>query len=131
MLMMLFIVFFLMRRLPPRSTRTDTLFPYTTLFRPRPGSRRCSGERAPAARQGRDRALQISASDRVRRGASQDGHRQAAAPRAADPVARRLFPDEGEHDQVVARLAAHGRDGGPASVEHSTCRDWEQESDLA
>src|SRR3546814_21151000 len=26
-------VFFLMRRLPPRSTRTDTLFPDTTLFR--------------------------------------------------------------------------------------------------
>src|SRR3546814_1431822 len=25
--------FFLMIRLPPRSTRTDTLFPYTTLFR--------------------------------------------------------------------------------------------------
>src|SRR3546814_2210958 len=25
--------FFLMRRPPPRSTRTDTLFPYTTLFR--------------------------------------------------------------------------------------------------
>src|SRR3546814_16613884 len=30
--------FFLMIRRPPRSTRTDTLFPYTTLFRsPRPG----------------------------------------------------------------------------------------------
>src|SRR3546814_12967682 len=27
------IVFFLMIRRPPRSTRTDTLFPYTTLFR--------------------------------------------------------------------------------------------------
>src|SRR3546814_5804429 len=27
------IFFFLMIRLPPRSTRTDTLFPYTTLFR--------------------------------------------------------------------------------------------------
>src|SRR3546814_11527487 len=26
-------IFFLMRRRPPRSTRTDTLFPYTTLFR--------------------------------------------------------------------------------------------------
>src|SRR3546814_2970065 len=26
-------VFFLMIRRPPRSTRTDTLFPYTTLFR--------------------------------------------------------------------------------------------------
>src|SRR3546814_7125684 len=27
------VVCFLMRRRPPRSTRTDTLFPYTTLFR--------------------------------------------------------------------------------------------------
>src|SRR3546814_14666882 len=27
--------FFLMTRRPPRSTRTDTLFPYTTLFRSR------------------------------------------------------------------------------------------------
>src|SRR3546814_685671 len=32
-LMLLFIFFFLMIRRPPRSTRTDTLFPYTTLFR--------------------------------------------------------------------------------------------------
>src|SRR3546814_7403152 len=30
---MLLVVFFLMIRRPPRSTRTDTLFPYTTLFR--------------------------------------------------------------------------------------------------
>src|SRR3546814_2109648 len=30
---MLFTFFFLMIRRPPRSTRTDTLFPYTTLFR--------------------------------------------------------------------------------------------------
>src|SRR3546814_13184581 len=29
----LYIFFFLMIRRPPRSTRTDTLFPYTTLFR--------------------------------------------------------------------------------------------------
>src|SRR3546814_5838725 len=28
-----YLVFFLMIRRPPRSTRTDTLFPYTTLFR--------------------------------------------------------------------------------------------------
>src|SRR3546814_12660931 len=39
--------FFLMIRRPPRSTRTDTLFPYTTLFRSRAGDRdarssRCS-----------------------------------------------------------------------------------------
>src|SRR3546814_9667028 len=32
---------FLMRRRPPRSTRTDTLFPYTTLFRS--SARCCAG----------------------------------------------------------------------------------------
>src|SRR3546814_13836880 len=32
----LFSFFFLMIRRPPRSTRTDTLFPYTTLFRSGP-----------------------------------------------------------------------------------------------
>src|SRR3546814_9864405 len=36
-----FFFFFLMIRRPPRSTRTDTLFPYTTLFRsPHAGVRR-------------------------------------------------------------------------------------------
>src|SRR3546814_6387368 len=46
MLVMLFCIvlrllffFFLMIRRPPRSTRTDTLFPYTTLFRSLPISR--------------------------------------------------------------------------------------------
>src|SRR3546814_8085594 len=32
-IVVIFFVFFLMIRRPPRSTRTDTLFPYTTLFR--------------------------------------------------------------------------------------------------
>src|SRR3546814_2512294 len=32
-------IFFLMIRRPPRSTRTDTLFPYTTLFRSPPRGR--------------------------------------------------------------------------------------------
>src|SRR3546814_13008394 len=35
MLLLSFFFFFLMIRRPPRSTRTDTLFPYTTLFRSR------------------------------------------------------------------------------------------------
>src|SRR3546814_12647565 len=39
------IVFFLMIRRPPRSTRTDTLFPYTTLFRSAVGPSRY--DRAP------------------------------------------------------------------------------------
>src|SRR3546814_17992876 len=40
--------FFLMIRRPPRSTRTDTLFPYTTLFRSRlriSGRCRCGARR--------------------------------------------------------------------------------------
>src|SRR3546814_13854968 len=32
-LLVMFFFFFVMLRRPPRSTRTDTLFPYTTLFR--------------------------------------------------------------------------------------------------
>src|SRR3546814_11095610 len=36
-------VFFLMIRRPPRSTRTDTLFPYTTLFRSGSHLFRCAG----------------------------------------------------------------------------------------
>src|SRR3546814_4889207 len=35
MFVLSFVIFFLMRRRPPISTRTDTLFPYTTLFRSR------------------------------------------------------------------------------------------------
>src|SRR3546814_4628010 len=37
--------FFLMIRRPPRSTRTDTLFPYTTLFRSDRSRRRCRSGR--------------------------------------------------------------------------------------
>src|SRR3546814_12539243 len=43
------IFFFLMIRRPPRSTRTDTLFPYTTLFRSVSASARISGKSSPGA----------------------------------------------------------------------------------
>src|SRR3546814_5225973 len=48
-----------MIRRPPRSTRTDTLFPYTTLFRSyRMGGReRHPGLRPAAAQQAQDRSL--------------------------------------------------------------------------
>src|SRR3546814_3709884 len=44
---LLVFVFFLMIQRPPRSTRTDTLLPYTTLFRsaPVPPSRRAGADR--------------------------------------------------------------------------------------
>src|SRR3546814_4473794 len=61
MLSVIVYIFFLMIRRPPRSTRTDTLFPYTTLFRsprrdrrhrqprqpPRPLGGRTAGEPVP------------------------------------------------------------------------------------
>src|SRR3546814_17577159 len=59
--MYLFIVFFffLMIRRPPRSTRTDTLFPYTTLFR----SRGAAGRRSTRHSAGR-----TNSGHRARRG---------------------------------------------------------------
>src|SRR3546814_1199678 len=39
MLFVVFFFFFLIIRRPPRPTRTDTLFPYTTLFRSNDGAR--------------------------------------------------------------------------------------------
>src|SRR3546814_4728075 len=52
---MIVCVFFLMIRRPPRSTRTDTLFPYTPLFRSdaRPHARQHPGHPAAARRRHR------------------------------------------------------------------------------
>src|SRR3546814_3573886 len=51
MLFIICVFFFLMIRLPPRSTRTDTLFPYTTLFRSAAGAagKRAAGLLLPSA----------------------------------------------------------------------------------
>src|SRR3546814_11013486 len=55
--LLFFCFFFLMIRRPPRSTRTDTLFPYTTLFRSVRRSRRARAARVgrPAIADRRDR----------------------------------------------------------------------------
>src|SRR3546814_1107762 len=47
---MFILFFFLMKRRPPRSTRTDTIFPYTTLFRSQP-----QGDRVDRTRRQRPR----------------------------------------------------------------------------
>src|SRR3546814_15518979 len=52
------LVFVLMIRRPPRSTRTDTLFPYTTLFRsPCPPDRRVGADFGRALYGGGERSL--------------------------------------------------------------------------
>src|SRR3546814_19826633 len=86
-----FVFFFLMIRRPPRSTRTDTLFPYTTLFRaiPWPACRRFHAHERSAGRLGR----------------------QVAGPRglAADGRGRRVmgtYPDEPGHRNGETSIAA-------------------------
>src|SRR3546814_8613234 len=71
-------MFFLMIRRPPRSTRTDTLFPYTTLFR--------SWLRLP-----------LHALAAARTGGSvppSDPSRAGAGPHLGDPFARSLRSEE-------------------------------------
>src|SRR3546814_20488178 len=58
-------VFFLMSRRPPRSTRTDTLFPYTTLFRSeRPAMRAAVGQAVHRVVDARD--VDLALGDRFR-----------------------------------------------------------------
>src|SRR3546814_12617212 len=49
--------FFLMIRRPPRSTRTDTLFPYTTLFRSEAGNQPVAAREVARLRDGAERHL--------------------------------------------------------------------------
>src|SRR3546814_16291469 len=73
---MTIIFFFLMKRLPPKSTRTDTLVPYTTIFRSRcPGLQRQRGDR-----KRRRRSLCGQRRNPARRGLAQPGGRRVAGP---------------------------------------------------
>src|SRR3546814_5150325 len=67
--------FFLMIRRPPRSTRTDTLFPYTTLFRSLPvtGNLQDGRTRQPAMRE--QQVFQEFATRAARAGTERDFQR--------------------------------------------------------
>src|SRR3546814_4475611 len=97
----LFDLFLLMIRAPPRSQRTDTLFPSATLFRSPD-----RGGPAPVVPEGRRR--------RLRQHALQVVHRPGAAPRRS-----RLA---GRGDVGLAAPEAHRRrrPGGPRSEEHTS-----------
>src|SRR3546814_14968574 len=70
-LVLCLVFFFLMIRRPPRSTRTDTLFPYTTLFRS-PGRARRARLRGGALV---DRSRRAAGSEGVLRGTGSQGSR--------------------------------------------------------
>src|SRR3546814_14724496 len=88
-----FSICFLMIRRPPRSTRTDTLFPYTTLFRSRPDpARRCRGAAGLPGQCGNDHLLRYP-DRRWRRGrartvAAAGSLSACPAPDALPPLAR-------------------------------------------
>src|SRR3546814_16801931 len=83
--------FFLRIRRPPRSTRTDTLFPYTTLFRSQPVRR--AGTTASDQRKDKDDVQQHSA--------GADDEEQPLPPAALQTL----------EPQPDGRIHAAGRDG--------------------
>src|SRR3546814_13611212 len=103
--------FFLMRRRPPRSTRTDTLVPYTTLFRSqlrqvrrRAPCRAPAGGRLPACPRLRAAGVPPEARPRRRRGRGRDlGADAPALPRPHRDRPRPLRP--GTHPGVAAAWA--------------------------
>src|SRR3546814_12636950 len=118
--------FFLTRRRLPRSTRTDTLFPYTTLFRstgrkrhaPRttgradtPGSRQGNGghqaDRRERRQPGEDRGQRRVSRQRAAR-------RTAAAERQDQRSVRRRVRAAGSGTGRVVRQQAGGRAGSAA-----------------
>src|SRR3546814_14918398 len=91
MLCVTHVLFILMIRLPPRSTRTDTLFPYTTLFR----------SFVPARRQPR--------------------HSDFARPAKADTHSRPGQPPERTDDRArQEERQKDGNDEGDRSEEHTS-----------
>src|SRR3546814_14316979 len=95
--MMFFLCFFLMIRRPPRSTRTDTLFPYTTLFRSHPAGGLLA-QRALVDVFGQDRADRVGEDHFHARGVLRADPRQPA-PRARAAAAEidRVFPPQFGH----------------------------------
>src|SRR3546814_7803398 len=81
-------LFFLMIRRPPRSTRTDTLFPYTTLFR---SKKKGDGDPSPSSRS-----------------AAADGRPGGHPPALFSGARRRLLQGIDRHVSAAAALGLEG-----------------------
>src|SRR3546814_9436800 len=117
----LFVVFFfVMIRRPPRSTRTDTLFPYTTLFRSEHGhERQCDDEQAEEQRRADlDRGL----SDDTPARASRKALVGMLVRPSLDPLMRILDHHDRriDHRADRDRDSPQGHDVGVRSEEHTS-----------
>src|SRR3546814_19684317 len=86
------VFFFLMLRGPPRSTRTDTLFPYTTLFR-------SGGRKGGAENRG-----EVGGRIRLDRRAGRAGRRHQGRGRQQPARSRRPVPRSEEHTSELQSL---------------------------
>src|SRR3546814_19945976 len=124
---------FLMIRRPPRATRTDTLFPYTTLFRSsgllraRAAHVRSPDEKGPGLPPqfggelgpGRQDRAGPRAGDRWTRLAYQRAGRKARDP-AVVPEDHRLRPGAACQPQPVRRTAGFGQDHAEPMIRKPT-----------
>src|SRR3546814_14491169 len=96
--------FFLMIRRPPRSTRTDTLFPYTTLFRSvEPGQRhRQIGDGAMVD----DKAdIAVGAAERLAHGIALPGQPDAAVDQAIAGAGQAGAVEEALQPEQIGRAS--------------------------
>src|SRR3546814_14863200 len=136
--LVLLLFFFLMIRRPPRSTRTDTLFPYTTLFRSRGyglergllGRQRSDLARRPGAA----RHLRTAAAGRAGGAGCAPGEPRAAAGgpgglpgRVRLQLARGSGDFDGGRDRIRRRCGADGATAaglGRPAARHRTGGVW-------
>src|SRR3546814_16960207 len=109
---MLFHVFFLMLQRPPRSTRTDTLFPYTTLFRSVQGPDLADfvGNRSADAPGRRAHRAQLRARAEARR------LRLGADHRGLEPGAVASRPGRPERGREHGRASCREREGQSVTI---------------
>src|SRR3546814_14469380 len=99
--------FFLMIRRPPRSTRTDTLFPYTTLFRSDLDRRRSGDRQVDAAASGRGAACEGGQVGHLyqRRGSGGAGAAARTAPGARRGARRARSEEHTSELQSLMRIS--------------------------
>src|SRR3546814_15329803 len=95
--------FFLMIRRPPRSTRTDTLYPYTTLFRSPGGEAMASMAAEASAQPPSDPGLHEQPEAEQQQGSEQDPAEQPLRQPAAHPAAD-LHAEQRRQDRKSTRL---------------------------
>src|SRR3546814_8049794 len=117
-----FVFFFLMIRRPPRSTRTDTLFPYTTLFRSETAVlRREKGRRRPDLRRFGHALQRIHRGERLHAFLAHRGLRQFGRRR---PGRQHVDPDAGALQVLRPALGegAYRRFAGAVDAERRRAR---------